>query len=471
VQRSDWIVHKFGGTSLADGPRIAAAAELVKDQPPKIALVVSAMSGVTDALLKLVNMAQGNEPGLPEAFAAVRQRHLDAIRDLLPPNLRTPLIASIQSDFNDVEDILRGVSLLREASVRTRDYISGLGEVWSAQIMNARLQATGRRSNWLDARTLLTITPASPNPHIEWEPSQVQLDRFIEELPECDYLVITGFVAKTADNIASTLGRNGSDFSAAIFGRLLSAAAIIIWTDVPGVLSANPQLVPSAVVIPELTYQEAMEMAYFGAKVLHPSTLAPAMMKNIPIYIRNVFEPTQLGTCISDRSARAPISPVKGFSVIEHIGLLNVEGTGMLGVPGIASRLFSAMHEKGINVILISQASSEHSICFAVPDQQAELARETAKQAFFTEIYHGQISQVEVKRDCAILAAVGDSMSGTPGVAAKFFGALSHAGINIRAIAQGSSERNISVVIQQADATNALLAAHSGFYQDLEAIR
>lgn len=460
-----WTVHKFGGTSVANSERIEAVAKIIKrDHVQKTGVVVSAMSGVTDQLLQLLEMASNRKESLKEHLDSLKKKHLDAIEDLLPAINRTPLVAAIQSDFNDVEDILRGVWLTREYSTRTRDFISGLGEVWNAQFLNAKLQALGLKSEWLDARQILVVTPAVPTSNVLWEPSQKKLDHWVKSHTHADYVVITGFVAQTEDGIPTTLGRNGSDYSGSIFGNLLNAENITIWTDVDGVMSANPKQVPGAVVVPELTYQEAVELAYFGAKVLHPSTMIPAMKKDIPIWIRNTFNPDFPGTKISKTCEHDHFSSVKGFSTVDKVALLNVEGTGMMGVPGISARLFTALNEKTISVILISQASSEHSICVAVPENQAAQAKLVTEQAFFSELYHGKISTVSVEPHCAVLAAVGESMSGIPGVSAKFFGALGKAGVNIRAIAQGSSERNISVVVGSDDATKALRAAHAGFY-------
>lgn len=461
---SPWLVHKFGGTSVANADRIANVASiLTNDHKGKTAVVVSAMSGVTDALLGLLESARTRQDGVYDQIDTLRKKHLDAIQALVPPDYRTELVAAIQADFHDIEDILRSVWITREYSPRTRDFVSGLGEVWSSRFLTARFRSQGIEAVWLDARQILVVEPTTSTPNILWEPSQKKMQDFLSSVNP-DWMVITGFVAQTDDGIPTTLGRNGSDYSGSIFGKLLQAGSVTIWTDVDGVMSANPKQVPGAVVIPEMTYEEAVELAYFGAKVLHPSTMAPVMESGIPIYIRNTFNPSFPGTRIFTTSKTDNGSVVTGFSTIDKVALINVEGTGMMGVPGISARLFSALHEKSISVILISQASSEHSICFAVPENQANQAKKVAEHAFFSEIHHGKISSVTIEHHCSILAAVGESMSGKPGISAKFFGALGKAGVNIRAIAQGSSERNISVVIDADETTKALRAAHSGFY-------
>jgi aspartokinase/homoserine dehydrogenase 1 len=299
-----------------------------------------------------------------------------------------------------------------------------------------------------------------------WDESRENMRRLLESGParggQDATLIVTGFIARDPHGLQTTLGRNGSDFSASIFGDLLDAKEIHIWTDVDGVLSADPRRVPDATVIDSLSYHEAMELAYFGAKVIHPQTMAPAVEKRIPIWIRNTFAPETTGTLICE----SPVSShaVKGITSIDKIALVNVEGAGMIGVPGTAQRLFGALREHGISVILISQGSSEHSICFAVPESDAAHTERTVRQAFDTELRQGQIQNVDVVSGCSILSVVGDGMAGTPGVAASVFGALAAAGVNIRAIAQGSSERNISAVIDERQSTRALRSVHAKFY-------
>jgi aspartokinase/homoserine dehydrogenase 1 len=279
--------------------------------------------------------------------------------------------------------------------------------------------------------------------------------------------VITGYVAALPDGTPTTLKRNGSDFSASIFGSLLDASEIVIWTDVDGVLSADPRRVPEAVLLEEMSYEEAMELAYFGAKVVHPRTMQPAVERGIPIWIKNTFRPQVKGTVIQKKKASSSSSSsspaVKGFTTIDGIALLNLEGTGMVGVPGIAERLFGALRTAGVSVIVISQASSEHSICVGIPDAQVALAKETVEKAFVAERALGHIGAVSVQRDCSIVAAVGDAMAERTGVAARFFGALGDARVNVRAVAQGSSERNITAVVDAKDSTRALRAVHARF--------
>ncbi|MGZ5023584.1 MAG: bifunctional aspartate kinase/homoserine dehydrogenase I, partial [Chthoniobacterales bacterium] len=457
-----WVVHKFGGTSLADAERYRQVVTILRSENgARKAIVVSAMSKVTDALLEVVQLATSQRDEYLGGIEALRARHLQTIDELLPPDARAPVVTAIESDFKDIKEILRGVYLSRGSSNGTLDFIAGHGELWSAQLLNAYLNSEGISASYLDARKVLTVEPDDGVVRVDWKRSQTQMAEWLECLTS-DWIVITGFVASTPDGIPTTLRRNGSDFSASIFGRLLAARAITIWTDVNGVLSADPRLVPDAVVLEEVSYQEATELAYFGAKVVHPNTMAPAIDAKIPIWIRNTFNPEHRGTKIHER-ARSD-SPVKGFAMVDGMALINVEGTGMMGVPGVANQLFGALRDVGVSVVMISQASSEHSICFAIPEAQTKLARTTLERTFFAALHHNQIQTIEVTPNCSILAAVGDNMVHHPGVAGKFFTALGKAGINIRAIAQGSSERNISAVIDRAHSQRALRAVHSAFY-------
>jgi bifunctional aspartokinase / homoserine dehydrogenase 1 len=419
------------------------------------------MHKVTDALIELVDLAKARDDTYLTRAEALKARHLETAEALLPSEPRQQFSNVLESNFKDIKEVLRGVYLSRTYSDRTLELISGHGELWSAQLLNAHLNAIGITSSWLDARMLLTVEPKDTSVSVDWERSKSQTTQWLKKL-KTDWVVITGFVASTPEGIPTTLKRNGSDFSASIFGKLLEARAITIWTDVDGVLSADPRLVPEAVVLEDVSYQEATELAYFGAKVVHPSTMAPAIENKIPIWIRNTFNPSHPGTRIREKSGSS--RTVKGFATVDGMALVNVEGTGMIGVPGVANRLFGALGEVGVSVVMISQASSEHSICFAIPEAQAALARKTVERAFFAELHHNQVQMIDVTENCSILAAVGDNMVDHPGVAGKFFSALGKARVNIRAIAQGSSERNISTVIDRADSRRALRAVHAAFY-------
>lgn len=434
------------------------------DLAPRQAVVLSACRGVTDALLTLVSLAERQDASLDDRIEELRQRHIGIARELLSDELRDEFVVQLDRDCRDIGGILQTVRLVRAASTTMRDLIAGYGEIWSTSIFERLLRRRGRSAGnvqWLDARRVLLVEWGPLGPGVRWEQSRANLR---QQVP-ADFtgiLVVTGFIATDTHGLQTTLGRNGSDFSASIFGSLLDAREIVIWTDVDGVLSADPRLVPEARVIDTLSYNEAMELAYFGAKVIHPQTMAPAVQERIPIWIKNTFAPEKAGTLIHERSEPDPL--VKGITTVEKIALVNLEGAGMIGVPGTAHRLFGALREEGISVILISQGSSEHSICFAVPEAEADRAERVVQRAFDPELREGQIHSVEVNRGCSILAVVGDGMAGAHGVSAQVFSALGKAGVNVRAIAQGASERNISVVIDGRNSARALRAVHSSFY-------
>jgi aspartokinase/homoserine dehydrogenase 1 len=460
-----WKVHKFGGSSVADAACMERVARIIETDPaPRKAVVLSACRGVTDALLSLVSLAERQDPSLDDRIEELRQRHVGIARELLADDLYDEFVVDLDRDCRDIGGILQTVRLVRAASTTLRDLIAGYGEIWSTRLFERLLRRRGQSRgsvHWLDARRVLLVEWGPLGPGVRWEQSRANLQ---QQLPP-DFtgtVVITGFIATDTHGLQTTLGRNGSDFSASIFGSLLDAREIVIWTDVDGVLSADPRLVPEARVIDTLSYNEAMELAYFGAKVIHPQTMAPAVHERIPIWIKNTFAPDMAGTLIHERSEPDPL--VKGITTVEKIALLNLEGAGMIGVPGTAHRLFGALREEGISVILISQGSSEHSICFAVPEVEADRAERVVQRAFDPELREGQIHSVEVNRGCSILAVVGDGMAGAHGVSAQVFSALGKAGVNVRAIAQGASERNISVVIDGRSSARALRAVHSSFY-------
>jgi aspartokinase/homoserine dehydrogenase 1 len=460
-----WKVHKFGGSSVADAACMDRVARIVETDPSRRkAVVLSACRGVTDALLTLISLAEQQDASLDQRIAELRDRHVGIARELLPGALCDEFVEGLDRDCHDVAGILQTVKLVRAASTTMRDLIAGYGEIWSTRIFERLLRSRGKCAGhvrWVDARQVLLVEWGPLGPGVRWEQSRATLQQAVP----ADFvgtLVITGFIATDTQGLQTTLGRNGSDFSASIFGAMLDAAEIVIWTDVNGVLSADPRLVPEAQIIEALSYSEAMELAYFGAKVIHPQTMAPAVQQRIPIWIKNTFAPEAPGTVIHDRTAPTPL--VKGITTVERIALVNLEGAGMIGVPGTAHRLFGALREEGISVILISQGSSEHSICFAVPEAEAERAERVVRRAFDPELREGQIQSIDVNRPCSILAVVGDGMAGAHGVAAQVFGALGSAGVSVRAIAQGASERNISVVIDGRNSARALRAVHSGFY-------
>ena len=367
----------------------------------------------------------------------------------------------LDARFERLAEILGALAVIGELPQEVLDRVQGLGEVFSAQLLGRHLQALGEDADVLDAREVLVVNHGELGVDVDWKASAAKLALWRQTHP-ARRLVVTGFVARDRKGNITTLGRNGSDFSGAIFAALFNADELHIWTDVDGVLSADPRVVPEAVQLETLSYDEACELAYFGAKVVHPQTMSPAIERGLPIIIRNTFHSEHPGTRITATSAGG--GPIKGLTLSPDLAVLNVEGTGLIGVPGTAERVFAALRNAQVSVVMISQGSSEHSICCVVKQGEAERARTAVSQAFSHELAAGQVQRVQLTEGVSVLAAVGDGMAGQPGVAARLFEALGRAQVNILAIAQGSSERNISVAIAGNDATKALRAAHAGFW-------
>jgi aspartokinase/homoserine dehydrogenase 1 len=469
VSKTSWKIHKFGGSSLADADCFKRVAGLILNYSDlRIGVVVSAMGGMTDELLNLAALAE-NDAAFDSGLTAIGERYAETAKQLLTEDALVGVLDAWSRDADDINDVLKAAALVKSAPQRTRDVVAGYGEIWSARLLAALLgqESPERGGTWIDARQVITVRQTELGPTVMWEASQERFDTVLAT-DLSGVAVITGFIASDEKGLQTTLGRNGSDYSAAIFAALADSSELTIWTDVDGVMSADPNRVPEAQVIDQLTYNEAMELAYFGAKVIHPQTIGPVIDNNIPMVIRNSRNPSHPGSRISAEAVES--ANIKGITAIGEMALVNVEGAGMIGVPGTAERLFESLRTAGVSVTLISQASSEHSICIAVPAGFGSRAKDVISAAFADELASGQIQSVDVKESQSIVAVVGDGMAGTPGIAARFFGTLGRAGINIRAIAQGSSERNISAVVDSDDATRALRAAHSGFYLSAKTI-
>ena len=459
---SAYRAHKFGGSSVADADRYRHVAALLQDSPAPRVVVVSAMHGVTDALTALAHAA-GNGDDWQPAWARLRDRHL-AEADRLDPQGMHGLSAWLDTECVALSALLNRISDTQHLNDHDLAAVQGLGEVWSSRLLQAVLG--GEAAGWarLDAREVLVAHPGELGVAIDWPRTREHFAAWRAQHPQRD-VVVTGFVTRDSEGRSATLGRNGSDYSGAIFAVLFDACELTIWTDVDGVLSADPRLVPDAVCLPSMSYAEACELAYFGAKVLHPQTMAPAMQAKLPIMIRNSRNLSAPGTRIAeDNLPSLADSPVKGLSLVRDMALLELSGAGLIGVPGTAERMFAALREAGVSVTMISQGSSEHSICCLVPAAHADRGRDAVRAAFAEAIADGQVEGVDTTDGIAVLAAVGDGMVGMPGVSARLFDGLARARVNIRAIAQGASERNISVAIADVDAVRGLRAAHSAFW-------
>lgn len=464
-----WSIHKFGGTCVGSSERIRNVAEIiVKDDSERKLVVVSAMSKVTDMMYDLIHKAQSRDDAYIPALDAVLEKHKLTALDLLHGDDLATFLSRLQDDISNLKAMLRAIYIAGHATESFSDFVVGHGELWSAQMLSLVVKKNGEDCNWMDTRKVLIVNPTSSNQvDPDYLESGKRLEKWYAENPSMT-IIATGFIASTPQNIPTTLKRDGSDFSAAIMGALFRARKVTIWTDVDGVYSADPRKVSEAVILKSLSYQEAWEMSYFGANVLHPRTIIPVMRYDIPIIIRNIFNLAAPGTKICRSSVndndQRPEAPVKGFATIDNLALVNVEGTGMAGVPGTASTIFGAVKDVGANVIMISQASSEHSVCFAVPEKEVKAVAEALEARFSEALNAGRLSQVAVIPNCSILAAVGQKMASTPGVSATLFNALAKANINVRAIAQGCSEYNITVVVRREDCIRALRAVHSRFY-------
>ncbi|XP_011074977.1 bifunctional aspartokinase/homoserine dehydrogenase, chloroplastic isoform X1 [Sesamum indicum] len=466
-----WSIHKFGGTCVGNSERILTVANIiVKDVSERKLVVVSAMSKVTDMMYDLIYKAQSRDDSYIIALDAVLEKHKSTAVDLLEGDDLSNFLDRLHQDINNLKAMLRAIYIAGHATESFSDFVVGHGELWSAELLSAVVRKSGLECNCMDTRDVLVVNPTTSN---QVDPDYLESGRRLEKWcsqNSCDTIIATGFIASTPQNIPTTLKRDGSDFSAAIMGALFMARQVTIWTDVDGVYSADPRKVSEAVILKKLSYQEAWEMSYFGANVLHPRTIIPVMKYGIPIVIRNIFNLSAPGTMIcqpaglENEDGEQVESPVKGFATIDNLALVNVEGTGMAGVPGTASAIFGAVKDVGANVIMISQASSEHSVCFAVPEMEVKAVAAALESRFRQALDAGRLSQIAVIHNCSILAAVGQKMASTPGVSATLFNALAKANINVRAIAQGCSEYNITVVVKREDCIRALRAVHSRFY-------
>ncbi|KAJ9533496.1 hypothetical protein QJQ45_026558 [Haematococcus lacustris] len=474
-----WQVHKFGGTCMATAERVRSAAQyVIGEEGSGKVVVVSAMGShptsplkVTDLLLNMIKRAAASDASFLLDLAALQDKHVEAAKLLLGPSTQlTSFVSRLLDDIANLKAMLQAMSIAGMSTEAFSDYVVGHGELWSAQLFALCCQQLGADVQFMDTRDVLVVSPTSDGTGVDLmeEDSNQRLDIWFARHGQHRIIVATGFIAKNKQGQATTLKRNGSDFSATIMGALFRSGHITIWTDVDGVYSADPRKVPEAVCLPSMTYHEAWELSYFGANVLHPRTTLPAMKYQIPITIRNFFNLTAPGTRVSDLASDVEVYQgkvtIKGFATIDNVTLINVEGTGMVGVPGIASAIFSSVRDAGINVIMISQASSEQSICFAVRAADGDNAVAVLQRRFAESISAGRVSAVQQITDCCVLAAVGQGMVARKGVAATMMGALAKANVNIKAIAQGSSEYNITVLIDQRDSERALRAVHSRFY-------
>jgi aspartokinase/homoserine dehydrogenase 1 len=454
-------VMKFGGSSVATPARIQAVIEIIKPYLlDEVAVVFSAFGGVTDTLIQISKLALEGNLDYKTRMAELEKRHLDTVRELINIQRQSSILAQVKFMMNELEDVLHGVYLVKERTLRTLDYLMSFGERLSAYIISEALKDRGLVAEFLDARKVIRTDNHFGYAKVDFETTNKLIKEYCRHHP--DVQIITGFVATSESGETTTLGRSGSDYTAAIFAGALNATDLEIWTDVDGMMTADPRKVKKAFTVPEMSYEEAMELSHFGAKVIFPATMQPAMVNRIPIWIKNTFNPTFKGTLIHSQSTNGKM--IKGISSMSGVSLLSLQGSGLLGVVGASMRLFATLARENVNVILISQASSEHSICFAVETPHAMKAKAAIEKEFIYEIRNEEIDEVQSENDLCIVAVVGDGMKHSPGTSGRMFSALGKNGVNVMAIAQGSSERNISAVIPQVDAAKALNALHEAFF-------
>lgn len=455
-------ILKFGGSSVAKPERIRSVIEIVKPYlQEKPALVFSAFGGVTDSLIALSTAALAGKSEYKDELKALEARHLDAVRELIGVQKQSSIIAQVKYTFNELEDVLHGVFLVKERTPRTLDYIMSFGERLSAYIIAEAMKDQSIAAEFLDARQVVRTDHNFGYARIDFEKTNELIQQHFANRSQLQ--VITGFIGSSPSGETTTIGRSGSDYTAAIFAGALKASDLEIWTDVDGMMTADPRKVKKAFTVREMTYEEAMELSHFGAKVIFPATMQPAMINRIPIWIKNTFNPTFEGTVISEKSNGRNLI-IKGISSMDKISLLSVQGSGLMGVVGVSMRLFGTLAKENISVILISQASSEHSICFAIESNKTQQAKTAIEKEFQYEIRSKEMDAVKVEESLAIVAIVGENMKHNPGTSGRMFNALGKSGININAIAQGSSELNISAVIHQQDIAKALNVLHEAFF-------
>ena len=457
-------VLKFGGTSVAGSLNIRLVRNVVQEVSGKSVVVVSALGGVTDKLLTAAGLAAEQNEAYKHILQDIEDRHLNVVKELIPINAQSKVLSKVKSELNTLETLLEGAFLIGEATLRLSHKIVSYGELLSSYIISEFFVQEGMDAGYIDSRDLIKTYDGYWHPKVDFEKTDALCRKALLKSGH-QVVVMAGFIASSKDGNATTLGRGGSDYSAAIVAAALDAEVLEIWTDVSGMYTANPRLVRQAKAIPDLSYQEAMELSHFGAKVLYPPTIQPVLAKGIPILIKNTFAPEDAGTSITEnRNGKG--KTVRGITHIGNMALLSLEGPGMVGVSGTSKRFFETLSQADISVVFITQASSEHSICVGISASNIDRAVSVVNAAFRYEIDQGKIQQAIAETELAIIALVGDNMKSHQGLSGKMFSTLGRNNVNIRAIAQGASERNISAVIAAADVKKALNALHETFFEE-----
>lgn len=472
-------VLKFGGTSVANAENISKVISIVKNSLKKdnTIVVVSALGGITDMLLNAAKNAASGSEDYKKQIAEIERRHFELVKNLIPVAQQSHLLSLVKTAINEIEDICNGIYLLNEITLRTKDRMASYGEWLSSQIIAAAFKFDGIDAGWKDARALIKTNSNYTQAQVNFKSTDANIIEFFapyatgnigEKSAKHVLYILPGFIASNDAGITTTIGRGGSDYTAAIVASALKATNLEIWTDVSGMMTADPRLAANAKVIEKITYGEAMELSHFGAKVIYPPTLQPVINKNIPVWIKNTFAPEDAGTIVLNNDTSIDKKNgdiIRGISSVNNLALLSLEGSGMIGIPGFSKRLFEALSNEQINVILITQSSSEHSICVAIDADKADAARNAIDTAFAAELTLQKVEPLKVETGLSIVALVGEKMKSHTGVSGKMFSALGRNGINVRAIAQGSSEKNISAVIATADVSKAINVLHEDFFE------
>ena len=458
-------VLKFGGTSVATAERIRKVADIVSEavERDRTILVASAVSGCTDTLIETGTRAARKDESYRSLLDSLQERHHGLILDLLPIETHESSLEACDAIFDSLRGIAQGVFLLGELSPTSLDAIQGCGELLSTKIIATLLASIGLSTKWVDSRGLIRTVQSGGRTTVDTAQSYALIKQMVEDNPITQVFVVPGFIASDSQGRITTLGRGGSDYSASLCAVASNARLLEIWTDVPGMMTCNPKAVPSARTISNISYRAALELSHFGAKVIYPPTIQPVVAQGIPIYVKNTFDPAAHGTLIEKNPPRSR-SKVIGISNSDDIALLSLEGSGMVGIPGFSSRLFDTLSRSGINIILITQASSVHTMCIAVSEKDAERAKEAADATFAYEISLGKLNPLKVEKGFSIVCLVGDDILNQSGATGQMLAALGRRGISIRATAQGSSERNISVVVPSQRVNEALECIHNEFF-------
>lgn len=457
-------VLKFGGTSVGSPESIKQVKNIVKKNLVKTFVVVSAFGGITDLLVKTAYKAKLKEIIYLDVLKKIEKKHLDCIKKLFPINRQSTIIIQVKFLINQLENLLEGIYLIEEITNKILDNLLSFGELLSSYIISEYFKSEGLDSKYKDSRELIKTDNSYSNVEVNFDQTNKNIQLYVNTVNH-KITVLPGFIASNSDNQTTTLGRGGSDYSASIYAAALSCEALEIWTDVSGMFTTNPKLASNARVINEISYGEALELSHFGAKVLYPPTVLPVLNKEIPIYIKNTFSPDDQGTLIV-KKPKSKQELVKGITNIDNISLIALEGGSMIGISGIAKRVFESLYNHSINVILTTQASSEHSICIAVESNQANFAKSIIDKNFEYEIEHKKLNPAIIESNLSIVAIVGDNMKNHQGLSRKMFSTLGNNNINVRAIAQGASEKNISSVINTTDVKKAITSLHECFFEN-----